>query len=417
MRTLIGFEIKKIVRKKSFCFSFLLFFGLQVFLSSLGAYGNVYITADGAKSSVKEDGTVLLESFMERNRTDREAGKHFTGSVFDDAFLREVRDAFSPYTEEEDEAHRLTDAYKKNARSYEVVLERMQMYTGLRRYGYLAAQQSGESEFYAALDERRTQIWETFLLSEGELAYWDGLREEQPHKLTYEYCYAYEELLGMQGAYMTHMILVFFLAMTMTWVFLIEVNQNTDQMILCTKRGRGQAYAAKLIAGELVTFAMTLLCAAALFIGRIAVYGGEGFCARFADAMAPWYPSGFTMGECWLLFLLILLLSSALISLIAMLLSWVTRNGIASVAALVGGLFVARLVPIPSRFRLAGMLWHALPINLLKLDEGFLDMRLFHLPGGYLRVWQMALVLYVFCIAVLVLAGKKLYCRTQINGR
>lgn len=417
MRELIRFELKKIVCKKSFMFAFLLFFGLQVFLAVLGAYGNVYITVDQAAGVQSENGTMLLESFLERNRIDRAAGRRFTGTVFDEAFLQEIREAFAPYMDETDEAHRMTDAYRQSARRYQVVLERMQMYTGLRRSGYLAAQQSGEEEFYAGIKERGEQILEQFLLSEGEREHWDKLRAGQPDKLTYEYCYAYEELVSMQGVYMTHMLLVFFFGMTMTWVFLIEVNQNTDQMILCTKKGRGQAYAAKLIAGELVTAGMVLLCSAALFIGRTAVYGPEGFGARFSDAAAPWYPTSLTMGGCWLLFLAVLLLSSFLISLIAMLLSWVTRNGVASIALLVGGLFAARLIPIPSRFPFLGKLWHALPINLLKLDEGFLDMRLFHIFGGYLTVWQMALILYVIGIVVLVFVGKRLYCRTQISGR
>lgn len=414
MKELIRFEIKKIVCKKSFVFAFVLFFGLQVFLAALGAFGNVYVSADNVQG---ENDPVILESFLERNRIDRAAGKRFTGTVFDDAFLQEIREAFAPYVDEADESHRMTDAYRQNARRYQVVLERMQMYTGIRRSGYLASQQSGEEEFYAGMKERREQIWEQFQLSEGEREYWERQQAAQPEKLTYEYCYAYEELVGMQGAYMTHMLLVFFFGMTMTWVFLVEVNQNTDQMILCTKKGRTQVYAAKLIAGELVTAVVVLLFSAALVIGRFALYGPEGFGARFSDAAAPWYPSSLTMGECCLLFFAVLLLSSLLLSLIAMLLSWVTRNGIASIVLLVGGLFAARLIPIPSRFPFLGKLWHALPINLLKLDEGFLDMRLFRIFGGYLKVWQVALVLYAVGIVIMVFVGRRLYCRTQVSGR
>lgn len=416
MRELIRFELKKIVCKKSFVFAFTVLFGLQVFLAVLGAFGNVYVTTQRAEGAGSED-TVLLESFLERNRIDRAAGQRFTGTVFDGAFLKEVEEAFAPYMEAEDESHRLTDEYRQNARKYEVVLERLKMYTGLRRSGYRAAQQSGEEDFYEGLEERRRQIWEQFLLSEGESRYWEERRGEQPQKLTYEYCYAYEEMVGMQGAYMTHMLLVFFFGMTMTFVFLAEVNLNTDQIILCTKKGRAQLYFAKLAAGGIVTLGVALVFSAALFAGRIAVFGPEGFGARLSDAVAPWYPSGLSVGGAFLLFVAVLLLSSLLISLFAMLLSWVTRNGIVSIAILVGGLFAARLIPIPPRFPLLGKLWHALPINLLKLDEGFLDMRLFHIFGGYLTVWQMALILYAALIALLVLAGKRLYCRAEVSGR
>lgn len=418
MRTLIGFEIKKIVQKKSFFFAFVLLFGLQVFLASLGAFGNVSITVNGEQGMPGEDHAVVLESFLERNRIDRGAGVSFTGTVFDEAFLQELAEAFAPYQSEKDGAHRMTDAYRQNARRYEIVLERLKMYTGLYGSGYAAAQQTSESDFYARMDERRERLWdEYFCLTEGERAHWEAVQKEQPKKLVYEYCYAYEEILGMQGAYFTHMLLIFLFAVTMTWVFLNEVNRNTDQIILCTKKGRSQLYAAKLIAAELVTLVTTALFSLTLVIGRFLTYGPEGFGARFADAMAPWYPGELTMGGCVLLFLLILLLSSFLITLIAMLLSFATRNGIASVAALVGGLFAARLIPIPARFVLLGKLWHALPVNLLKWDEGFADMRLFHVFGGYLKVWQTALLLYVLGIALLVIVGKRLYCKTQIGGR
>ena len=415
MRTLIWFEIRKIVQKKSFVFAFVLLFGLQVFLAAFGAFGNEYIAVDRGQGETE---AVFLRSFADRNKTDRSAGVRYTGTVFDEAFLARIREAFAPYQNEKDEAHRMTDDYIAGAGDYEIVLDRLKMYTGRYGDGYAAALVSSEKEFYALMQERREKFWdEYFLLGKEERAHWQEMQERQPDKLTFEYCYAWEEIIGMQGMYFTHMLLVFFFAVTMTFVFLNEVSRNTDQIILCTKKGRSQLYAAKLLAAELVSLVTTVLFALTLMAGRFLTYGPEGFFARFTDAVAPWYPGDLTMGQCSLIFLLVLMLSSVLITLIACLLSFVTKNGVASVSVLVAGLFAARLVPIPSDFAFIGKLWNTLPINILKWDEGFSDMRLFRVPWGWLTVWQTALILYAVCIAALIFAGKRIYCRTQISGR
>lgn len=417
MRDLICFEIKKIVKKKSFVLALVLFLGLQTLIAVLGAFGNVYIDT-GSESALQDNDYVVLESFAERNRIDRKTGKELSGRVFDDALLAEMSEAFAPYMDAENEAFKLSNDYKQNARCYEGVFDRLRSYVGWYRRGYqILLQISDEETLYAKINEDWEEIRDYYNLTEGEQAYWEKRSLQLPGKRVYEYSTAFEELCGMQGVYMTHMLLVFLFALTTTGVFLVEANRNTDQMILCTKKGRGQLYAAKLIAGCIVTFALTLLFSAVLFVGRVCTYGPEGFSARVTDALAPWYPTDMTLGQMYLLLLLALFLASVLLSLIAMLLSWATKNGIVSVAVLVGGVFVARLVPIPSRFRFLAKLWNMIPINLLKIDAGFMDMRLFCIFGGYVTIWQMALILYVLAIAVLIAVGKRLYCRTQICGR
>lgn len=403
MRTLVGFELRKIVRKRSFIIAFLLFTVIQTFVAFSGCLGNTYVNGE------------FLETHMERNKKDLAYGREFSGRTIDEALLRETEAAINKIDMTEDVSYMLTDIYQNEVRPYSDIFLQMQRMAGMRGLSVLSL---SEQEFYECVDRLREKMYESYGLSGQERAFWQKKADSSKKKLAYEYSCAYEMLVSMDGGYMTLLLLTFFLSMVMVNVFMVEANQRTDQLVLCSPRGRKTLYLAKLLAGILVTLFVTILFAAIAFIGNVTAYGWDGFHAGVCNILASWYSYPLSVGGTWLIMLGILVLSAVLFSIITMVLAWAIKNSVFTIAIMVGGMFAARLIPVPPiTWGLISKLWNVIPINLLKFDQGFSDMRLYQLPGVSLTSWQMAPILFILLGIGVFFAGRTCYCRTQIKGR
>ena len=112
----------------------------------------------------------------------------------------------------------------------------------------------------------------------------------------------------------------------------------------------------------------------------------------------------------------LLLLACILTGIFAMVFSEITKSSIGTMATVIAILFLARLVPVPPDWRLLQIV-NFFPINMLKLDAGFTDMRLVSIFGLKFTSWQFAPILYILLIVLLFFTGKKVYCRFQVQGR
>ncbi len=401
MGTLLKFEIKKIVMKKSTIVAFALLFGIQVFLSMTGSLGSTY----------KHD--VFVETHAERNRIDREHGIALSGRAIDDALLSEMQEAYAGFDWNKPD-YWWTDEYNQGVRRYADLEYRLKLW-GLGS-GYSFDNMRSEV-LYELRGKQRDSMWEAYELSEKEKAYWQEKDAEVEIPFTYEYALGYDSLTGMQGMYMTCMLMTFFIGISMVTVFADEHTRKTDQLILCARYGKSKAYFAKILAGSLVVFGVNVLFTGVLLIGRFLSYGTEGFGAAIQSVVAPWYSYPLTMGQALLLMTGILLLSGVLVAVFAMLLAEILGNSVGAMAVVVGLLFAARLVPIPPSLGVLSRAWNYMPINMLKVDEGFLDPRLVNLFGLQLTNWQFAPILYVALIGVMVFVGSRIYRRYQVSGR
>ncbi|MBQ9141829.1 MAG: ABC transporter permease [Lachnospiraceae bacterium] len=401
MGTLIKFEIKKIAMKKSTIVAFALLFGIQVFLAMTGSLGSTY----------KND--VFVETHAERNRIDRAHGLALSGRVIDDALLTEMQTAYADFDWSNPD-YWWSKEYNQGVRRYKDLEYRLKLW-GLGT-GYSFDNMSSEI-LYGLREKQRDNMWEAYELSDKEKAYWQEKDAEVEVPFTYEYALGYDSLIGMQGMYMTCMLMTFFIGISMVAVFVDEHTRKTDQLILCAKYGKGKAYLAKILAGSLVVFVVNTLFTGVLIAGKMFSYGGEGFGASIQSTVAPWYSYPLTIGQALLWMVGALLLSGIMVAVFAMLLAELLGNSVGAMAVVVGLLFAARLVPIPPSFGVLSQAWNYMPINLLKVDEGFLDLRLVNLFGLRVTSWQFAPVLYVVLIGVMVFAGSFVYRRYQVSGR
>ncbi|MBQ7777215.1 MAG: ABC transporter permease [Lachnospiraceae bacterium] len=401
MGTLLKFEIKKIVMKKSTIVTFVILFAIQLFLAISGSLGSTYV----------ED--VFLETHAERNRIDREHGLALSGRAIDDALFEEMQTAYESFDWNNPD-YRWTEEYNQGVRRYKDLEDK------LKAWGYgsgYSFDNMTEEVFYDFREQNRDSMWEAYALSDKEKTYWLEKDAEVGVPFTYKYAQAYDSLISMQGMYMTCMLMTFFIAISMVTVFAEEHTRKTDQLILCARYGKGKAYFAKILAGSLVVFVVNVVFTGMLLIGKFYSYGVEGFDAVVQAVCVPWYAYPLTMGQALLIMAGLLFLAGVMAAIFAMLLAEILHNSIGAMAVVVGLLFAARLVPIPASFRVLSQVWNYMPINMLKLDTGFTDPRLVNLFGIQLTGWQFAPILYVVLTGLMVFIGAKVYRTYQVSGR
>lgn len=124
-----------------------------------------------------------------------------------------------------------------------------------------------------------------------------------------------------------------------------------------------------------------------------------------------------TVGQILLIMLGICVISALLTSIFIMVVSEKFRSSMAGMVIAVLTVEAARIIVIPREFRLLSQVWNYLPMNLLKMDQGFLDVRLVSVFGVKMTIWQFAPILYLILGIILVLLGKRCYSRYQVQGR
>lgn len=383
MKTLIGYELKKLLIRKSTWLTFLALFFVQAFLGFSGYVGDLL---DGCPIGYEQ-----------------EAAEKIEGRTLDDTLLAEVFAAMAKQGE-------LGENYRKSEEYSEEVLPYMDLRNKLM-YAYVGAAQTAD-DVYQARTAAQEELYDAYGLTDAERKHWEKEEVAVVKPFVYEYSGVWESMVDMHGAYMTSMLITFFIAVCMVGVFTEEDARRTDQLLLCVKRGRGQLCAAKLIAGSLVTLAATVLLEGVYLLGHLLYYGADGFGESIQMGLAFCYPHALSVGQCALIMLGLLFLSSLVIGLAAMALAQCLHHSIGAMAILIAALFAARLVSFPVSWRLPSMLWNLIPINLLKLHQGFLELRLYAGLTGY----QLAPLVWLLAGALAVWAAKRSWCRQQVGA-
>lgn len=397
------FEWKKIVKRKSTWITLFIIMGTYILMEAFYLFGSTYIEGQ------------FLETHMEGRAIDIENSQKLSGRKINDDLLKEMQQAYSKYAQNDDKLYMLTEDYQKNVRPYSTLYKTLNnmMYDRNETFNPLTV---GESELYETVDMHFKAMCEAYGLEKSEQAYWQEKQEQLEKPFTYQYADGYDYMISMSGFYRISMLITFFISICISIVFTEEHSRKTDQLILCSMHGRVLDYLAKIVAGTLFVLLSTSILLILAFLLAFTLYGANGFSAAI-QLIVGYYPEAFSVGQVCLLMIGILLLSSVLIGIFTMVLSELTHSNIASMATVIAIMFAARLIPIPAQYRVCSQAWNFLPINLLKFDEGFTDLRLVQLPGLQLTSWQFAIILYLILGILLMLIGKKVYCKYQVQGR
>ncbi|MCI8508526.1 MAG: ABC transporter permease [Lachnospiraceae bacterium] len=394
--TLFFYEIKKIMQRKNTWITLGILLTIYMLLTGTRMFGSSYVEGE------------FLETHKDGFAIDRKNGEKLSGRKLDNDLFDEMKKAYAGM-EDKELKYMLTEEYQTKVRPYSTVYE-------IARFADINPFTVTEKEFYDAREAAVKKSQEKYELTEKEKAYWREQEDRLEKPFTYQYADGYTDLISMNGIYMVCLYTSFLIAICMSSVFTEEHGRKTDQLILCSRLGRKDIYYAKILAGGMFSFLVTAFFLLIETAGVFATYGQEGFSA-IMQLFYSVYSYPLTNGQIFLIMTLILLISAVLTGIFTMVLSEITKSNIGSLATVVVILFMARLVPIPVTWRALSQIWNFFPINMLKLDAGFTDMRLISFFGLKLTSWQFAPFLYVLLAVLLVFAGKKVYCRYQVQGR
>ena len=415
--TLYGYELKKIMKRRIVLYTLII-------LVFTAIYQIVWTPLTSSHTWVDVNGNAISMSHLEYLMDQKEKTKVLSGRTVDDTLINEVRDAYknvyrqeyqistktgggSGYREtiEIEDAEIGENATKEDAAA---AIRKQEIYQPIYGYirqltGYYDAVHTidADSLYQARLDNLIKLHWANLLLKEEETAYWTAREDELTKPFTYGYAEGWDQMLD-EFIYL-NLMLILGIVICLSNIFSDEYLKRTDQLISCSRYGKGKFFFSKIAAG--VTFG--LICSVLLFatslVSAVCIYGAEGS-SVVIQVCRPLCSRNLTMGQTVFLLGGIYVIAGVMYSFLAMILSAAVKNGIAVMGMMTGGMLLTMLVQVSYQHRLASQIHNLLPTMILNVEQLW-DDRLLSIFGLHFTNYQTALILYVVAGVLLIWKG------------
>lgn len=158
MRTLICYEMKKILNRKLVWVSVLISILLIIVTICGSLLGDYYVDGE------------YINSNYEMFQTDAAYQKELSGRMIDDVLLQEMQEAYAKVPMDI-EQYTLTEEYKTYARRYSAIYNYVRQTTGMTGIEVLTELINAEN-LHTMRVENQEKRWDDFLLSEEEKEFW-----------------------------------------------------------------------------------------------------------------------------------------------------------------------------------------------------------------------------------------------------
>ena len=346
--TLVGFEYKKIFKRKSTVIALVLGTVIIIISPLMIFFGTSYI--DGEP----------FENHYDAMLKDRAYAMALSGRALDETLLAETRDAYSkiPLVER----YGITPEYQQFARPYRGVFVLMDWAFSLDMEGVRALTENDLLNYYEARHEKVTANIRTGTISDAAKNTLITLDSEIDTPFVYAYTGGFDNLFG--GIYTIGVLAAFILAICLAPMFACEYGTHTDQLILSTKLGKGKLISAKLFTAlSLFLLFFALLIVLALIV-IISVYGFDGANAPFQLIM-PFLAYPLTMLQAVSVLSLCAFAGTFLIVTITLLLSSLFKSPFGVIIAISVLLFVPMMIHVPETMVRLHNLFSLLPANMM----------------------------------------------------
>lgn len=375
MSTLYKFELIKILKNKVAIVTFLVLFVYAFIQGEFEVRGNV------------------------NDLVKWEAYKTLNGREIDDALISELKSVT-------DETGRIIN---EQDAAYEDLTYRVQDVLG---FGVSFKDMDADT-LYETRNETIKEAYELSHLTSEEEAYWQEKESEIDKPFIYHDTVITAAMLEGTSNYMILMLVV--IATALSAVFAMETQRKTDPMIRASLYGNKKLYLVKVLAGMtyvLVAFMILIICFYAYTYLR---WGFDGLEASI-QIYRPFAQLGLSVWQLVGILFMLLVFGSILVSAFALFISNLTRNGLATMAIIIGThltLFALGAM-IPTSMRPLSQFLSLMPATLVSSRLVY-EFRLVQL-GRFFLCYQFAPVLYLALTAILLIAGYVLYSRYEIKS-
>jgi len=380
--TLVKYELKKIVTRKTAVISIIIMMLAMVFM----ACSDVLFNDESGKSGFE----VMTEY--------REQSLHLNGRVIDDTLLREMRKSFESRAAAAGEEISTTTILEDFTNPYRAIFVMVRSIMGSNS----SVLEVDADTLYKAWEAYNESRWDMYYLTEGEKEYWREKLTEVERPFTYYYSYGSNK--SMVEFYTCSILMLLMVAVSLAAVFSDEYSKGMDKLIMSARKGKGRTYFAKIVAGVIFAFGGAILLILSGIVPTLMLYGADGMDAAIQLYMET-SPFSMTVKEVIGVFLLIYLITAVLYAVLTMLFSQVFKNSITSMGIMIGFLLVMMCATVPENLRVLSQAFDLLPSNVLAVWSLF-DCRLIPFFGGYLTNLQFAPMVYMVIIALVIFAGK-----------
>ena len=250
-------------------------------------------------------------------------------------------------------------------------------------------------------------------LTEGEKQFWQ--QKASAVSIPFTFYSNWIPAGVLEGTTNFSIYLIVLVSTSLATIFSMETQRKTDAMIRATINGTDRLYFAKILAG--VTY--ILACITVIVVGFLIYIGLRWGFSGMQSAVQLYWPLASENMTLWKLegvILIMLIAFALLLAAFSLLMSNVTRNGIATMALVIGvslGIFaLSTMVPVEKRLLNQAIQWISPSVISSRLVYEY---RLVHL-GRYFTVYEFVPIFYVLLSIVMILAGYVIYKKHEIKN-
>lgn len=221
MKTLMYFELKKIIHRKIIWICMVISLFLIFITVSSPLIGNYYV-----------DGEVVGSNY-EMFQMDANYQKALDGRAIEAELLQEMQEAYRKVPLDV-ERYSLTEEYQTYARPYSVIFNYVRQLVGLSSISDIINME----DLHINRLEIQEARWEINALSEEEKAFWRTQEAKIELPIIFRYTEGYSVLF--QSVYTIGLLVIFMVSICLAGVFPEEHRQKTDQLILSVRPYRRQ---------------------------------------------------------------------------------------------------------------------------------------------------------------------------------
>ena len=358
--TLVSFEYRKILGKRSVKIALLLTLFLSVFSIWGTLMGSYYIEGE------------LFESNAEAMKKDRAYARELSGRILDDKLLMETADAYQTIPDSA-AVYQSTEEYQKNARKYNSIysLARQVYDTPNVRFG---APEMGTldparaEQFYEIRELCMTKQIENAPISENAKEIMMQYSAEVKEPWIFSYSDGYTRFMTIMAT--SGVMAAFVMAICLAPLFAGDYSNHTDQLLLSARYGKGKLIKAKFFTGFSMTGIVTLLVTLQSYVQSMLTFGFDGGNAnvQIYDALFP-YP--LTLKQAALLQSICVFFACMCMSALTMFFSSRMKSAFGVIILSVLLLCVPMFVKVSAYPLLGYLLFHLMPANMMQYDYIF----------------------------------------------
>lgn len=368
--TLVGFEYKKILKKKSVIIALSIGFLASVISVVAVLFGNNYI--DGKPFETNYEGMVK----------DRNYDRSMNGAEINGSLIMEAAAAYGTIPDNS-QNYRATKKYQSNARPYSAIYNIVgQVYEtsgkdfNIETFSSMTEEEAGQ--FNAKRKDKLEAAVNNTLMSETakKTVLRRAGRIKEP--LVFSFRDGYTRFLAI--IYTSGILAAFVMAVCTAPIFAGEYSMGTDQLILSSKHGKGKLIGAKLFTGFTLAGLISLVICLQTYLQCMLVFGFDGGGAPI-QIYVPLCPYPLTLGQAVLLQSISVIFACLLTAAVVILLSAKFKSpfGVIIIASLF--LFLPMMVSVSSKPLLPYQLYNLLPSNMMSDDMGVLNIIQYELFG------------------------------------